>query len=167
MTVFLLLRGSVRWRPLCAFGVLETKWYHSLGDLITFLHTGNGRKSLFLLLLPLEWRQQMQWQPCWKQQVTMSGIPLHQRIATWKKVAQLSHWSLWVTVLGGSRNKDPFAPSHRFNSWVAKQDLSCQIRPVICLIQNLILATVFEAGFLVSSKGSSVKALSWEPNCLG
>lgn len=50
--VFLFLRGGVRQRLFCAFGFERRHGYHSSGNLITFPPTGNGRRSLFLLLLP-------------------------------------------------------------------------------------------------------------------
>lgn len=52
--VFLFLRGGVRQRPTGCSGFYRLNGYHSLGHLIAFLPTGNGRKSLFLLLLPVK-----------------------------------------------------------------------------------------------------------------
>lgn len=52
--VFLFLRGGVRRSPSVHLGFYRLNGYHSSGHLIAFPPTGNGRKSLFLLLLPMK-----------------------------------------------------------------------------------------------------------------
>lgn len=52
--VFLFLREGVRQRPAVHSGFCRLNGYHGLGHLIAFPPTGNGRKSLFLLPLPVK-----------------------------------------------------------------------------------------------------------------
>lgn len=121
-------------------GFYRLNGYHSSGHLIAFPPTGNGRKSLFLLLLPMK-RGGRKGQESVRDTSAPGCCSVDTNCTT--VLLKLCALLLWED----AEAKSLAALAHRLNPWVAKQDLSCQVRLVVCFIQSLIMATFIEAGF--------------------